>query len=95
MSWMSQVCGEDENDYISVNKKYLNRLENDSKELEIYKKAVELMAAWMAGGGDAQLCQYCIGEKQELCNGYNRLHNTKEECIKTIMNYYLTEAQDD
>lgn len=45
MSWMSQVCGESENDYISVNKKYLNRLENDSKELEVYKKALEL-ACW-------------------------------------------------
>ena len=38
-----QVCGDNEHDYIEVNKKYLTKLE-ESKELEIYKKALELMA---------------------------------------------------
>lgn len=65
------------------------KLEN---ELKKYKKALELMAAWLVSGNGADLCEYCIGEQQELCNGYNRLHNTKEECIKTIVDYYLVEA---
>lgn len=42
MGWMNQVCGENEDDYIEVKKKYLTMLEAKSKELEIYKKALEL-----------------------------------------------------
>lgn len=60
MGWMSQVCGDNEHDYIEVNKKYLTKLEEENKnlqselkaesesivlltkELRIYKKALEL-----------------------------------------------------
>lgn len=42
MSWLNQLSGEDENDYIEVNKKYLEKVEKNSKELETYKKALEM-----------------------------------------------------
>jgi len=32
MGWMSQVCGDNEHDYIEVSKKYLAKLEKDSQE---------------------------------------------------------------
>lgn len=51
-------------------------IENIRAELKKYKKALELMAARLAGCDGADLCEL-------------------EECIKTIVDYYLIEANDD
>lgn len=68
MGWMSQVCGDNEHDYIEVDKKYLGKLERNSKALEIYKKALELMAeqyAFQECGTVEQVIEHYLQKARE------------------------------
>lgn len=94
MGWMNQVCGENENEYIEINKKYLTKLEEENKnlqselksesesvvlltkELEVYKKAIEYF--------DTLLFDHCRKDSEEC---FIRCGHTFErcECLKEGM----------
>lgn len=63
MGWMSQLCGENENDYIEVHKNHYNDLIEKSKELEIYKKALELMADDLSVHAPTMCNSMCKGNR--------------------------------
>lgn len=69
MGWMSQLCGENENDYIEVHKKHYSDLIEKSKELEVYKKSLELLAEDSANPYHEATNPF-YEDKQDLINYY-------------------------
>lgn len=70
MGWLSQLCGENEMEYIEVSKKYLMKLEENSKELEVYKKAYNMLAEAYCDKGECSKC-YC----KNSCIEFNGIKN--------------------
>lgn len=87
MSWLSQLSGEDENDYIEVNRKYLDKLE---KELEVYKKALKMMSEDLSSTYDCdqgmnEICKICMSDKVRM---------KKETCSDFTMRYFIQKARE-